>query len=216
MKRRLIIVCALVAVGLAVTFYFLSSGSAEVKRDRYLKEGREYFAQGKVNEAVIMFKNAIKADPASAEAHHELGLASLRRGDIRGAFSGFQRATNLKPGMVNARYQLGNLYLIGRDIPNAKKQLDKIREQNQNPIEGQFLAAKIALIEISNECGSPIAVVLTLWSPRGVKATLSTRPPSLSSCTSSVKSPGSTARPSWVAQARYSGGVPCSKIPSSS
>ena len=67
MKRRLIIVCALVAVGLAATFYFLSSGSTEVKRDRYLKEGREYFAQGKVNEAVIMFKNAIKADPASAD-----------------------------------------------------------------------------------------------------------------------------------------------------
>ena len=91
MKRGLLIVCTLVAIGLVVTFYFRSSGSPEEKRDRYLNGGREYIAQGKVNEAFIMFKNAVKADPASAEAHHELGLVSLRKGDFRGALPRFSR-----------------------------------------------------------------------------------------------------------------------------
>ncbi len=66
MKRVLLSVCALLAVGLVMAFYF--QPSVEVKRDRYLKRAREYVNKAKVNEAVIEFKNALKADPASAEA----------------------------------------------------------------------------------------------------------------------------------------------------
>ena len=97
MNRTLLSICALVGVGMAIgAFYFLSPGSPEEKRDRYLKGGREYLAQSKVNEAVIMFKNAVQVDPASADSHHELGLALLRKADYRGAFGEFRRAANLK------------------------------------------------------------------------------------------------------------------------
>ncbi len=60
MNRKLLSICALVGVGLAIgAFYLLSGSSPEVKRERYLKGGREYIAQSKINEAVIMFKNAV-------------------------------------------------------------------------------------------------------------------------------------------------------------
>ncbi len=123
MNRKLLSVCALIGVGMAIAAFYLTPGRRpEEKRDRYLKGGREYIAQSKVNEAVIMFKNAVKSDPASAEAHHELGLALLRKTDYRGAFGEFRQAADLKPEMVQARYQLGNLYALSQDLPHPKEQ----------------------------------------------------------------------------------------------
>ena len=128
MNRKLLSICALVGVGLAIAaFYLLSGRSPEEKRDRYLKGGREYIAQSKINEAVIMFKNAVKVDPAYADSHHELGLALLRKADYRRAFGEFRRAADLNPEMVQTRYYLGNLYTLSQDFPHAKEQLDKIR-----------------------------------------------------------------------------------------
>lgn len=128
MNRKLLSVYVLVGVTLAIAAFYLMPGSSpEVKRERYLKGGREYIAQSKINEAVIMFKNAVKVDPAYADSHHELGLALLRKADYRRAFGEFRRAADLNPEMVQTRYYLGNLYALSQDFPHAKEQLDKIR-----------------------------------------------------------------------------------------
>ncbi len=145
MKRLLAGIFALVAVSLVAVFYLMSS--PEVKRERSLERAREYISQGKVNEAAIEFKNALKADPDSAEAHHEFGLALLRMKDYRGALREFRRAAYIKPGFIDARFQMGNLFVLARDIPHAKEELDKIRTQDQNAIEARFLAANIAMAE---------------------------------------------------------------------
>ena len=110
MKRLVLGMGLLVALGLAGFYYFQIGVSPEVKRDRHVKRAKEYMSQSHVNEAIIELKNALKADPASADAHHELGVALLRKGDYRAAYSEFVRATDLKPGLLPARYQLGNLY----------------------------------------------------------------------------------------------------------
>ena len=86
MNRKLLSVCVLVGVGLAIAaFYLLSGRSPEEKRDRYLKGGREYIAQSKVNEAVIMFKDAIIVSTARssfarlARIHFNPSRITLRR-----------------------------------------------------------------------------------------------------------------------------------------
>src|ERR1041384_5148916 len=128
MRRLVLGVSLLVILGLASFYYFQIGVSPEVKRERHLKKAREYMSQSQTNEAIIELKNALKADPGYADAHHELGVALLKKGDYRSAYSEFVRATDLKPGLVPARYQLGNLYVLGRDIPRAKEQLNKIQE----------------------------------------------------------------------------------------
>ena len=130
MNRKLLSVCALVVVGLATgAFYLLSGRSPEENRDRYLKGGCEYIAQNKVNEAVIMFKNAVQVDPASADSHHELGLALLRKADYRGGFGEFRRAADLKPEIVQVRYYLGNLYALNHGKPRQdRRELDPCQE----------------------------------------------------------------------------------------
>src|SRR5215813_12267524 len=104
MKRLVLGVVLLAVVGVAGFYYFQIGVSPEVKRDRYVKKARDYMSQSHVNEAIIELKNALKSDPASAETHHELGAALLRKGDYRGAYAEFVRATDLKPTLVPARY----------------------------------------------------------------------------------------------------------------
>src|SRR4030067_2221783 len=97
-KRVLFGISALVAVGLLAALYF--KPDPEAKRERSLEKARSYISQGKVNEAAIEFKNALKADPNSAEAHHEFGLALLRMKDDRGALRGVRRAAHIKRALI--------------------------------------------------------------------------------------------------------------------
>ena len=88
--------------------YLRFGGSPEVKRERSLKAARAYLEQSKINEAIVEFQNALKADPGSAEAHYEFGLALIRQGDLRSAYREFVRAIDLKPDFYRARYQFGS------------------------------------------------------------------------------------------------------------
>jgi tetratricopeptide (TPR) repeat protein len=147
MKLKVTVICVMSMLVLAAGVYLWAGKSPEAKRDKYLKDGRQYMEQGKVNEAVITFKNAVKTDPASAEAHYELGLGLLNRGDFRGAFGQFHRASDLEPQMVEPQYQIANLYVLARDIPKAKEQLSKIREKDPNSFQARYLTASIAIAE---------------------------------------------------------------------
>ena len=147
MRRKLLIVSALIVVCSALAFYFFKVESPQQVRDRYFARGQQFVLEGKSPEAVIMFKNAIQIDPGFAEARQELGLALMQRRDFRQAFAELRRAVELKPTLIKARQQLGSLYVLERNIPLAKEQLAKIREQDPNALEGRFLAAALALVE---------------------------------------------------------------------
>ena len=52
-------------------------------------------------------ESAAASDPASAEAHNDLGLAHLVGGDPRAAAGEFSRALELNPDYAKARENLG-------------------------------------------------------------------------------------------------------------
>ena len=136
---------ALVVGAVAIAFYSRTRLSPSVKRDRFVKSARAYLSRGKTAEAIVEFANALKEDPAAAEIHHELGLALLAVGDGRAAFSEFYRAVDLQPKMVKSRFQIGQLYLLVKDLPHAKEQLAYMRAQDANTIESHLLAVEIDL-----------------------------------------------------------------------
>src|SRR5687767_15042209 len=126
MKRFVILGALLVLLGGGVFAYFQYGGSPEVKRERSLKAARAYLEQSKVNEAIVEFRNALKADPASAEAHYEFGMALMRQGDLRSAYREMVRAADLKPNFYQARYQLALFHLLTQDIKKATEELQKM------------------------------------------------------------------------------------------
>jgi tetratricopeptide (TPR) repeat protein len=147
MKRILIILVLLVAGSGGTAYYYKLSGSPEIQRERALLRARNYMKEAKVNEAVIEYKNALVADPRSGELHYELALALIRRGEYQSAYQELVRATDLNPNLIKARYQLATLNLLSRNTSGAKKDLQLIRQQDEDAEEGYYLAAHIALFE---------------------------------------------------------------------
>ena len=103
MKKIVLGLLVLGMLGGAGIYYFKFGGSPETRRERALGKARDYMKQSKVNEALIEFQNALKADPRSAEARFEFGEALLQKGDGRAGFREFRRAVDLKPGWIKAR-----------------------------------------------------------------------------------------------------------------
>ena len=68
MRKIILGVVALIILSGGIFAYSRLGGSPEVKRDRALKRAQEYMAQAKVNEAIVEYKNALKADPSSARS----------------------------------------------------------------------------------------------------------------------------------------------------
>ena len=147
MKRLVLFGLIIVVLGGSVFAYYQYGGSPEVRRERYLKKGQDYLKQSKLTEAIVEFRNAVKADPRSAEARVELAMALLLRGDGKGAYNELVRAVDLKPDLIKARYQLALLLLQMRDLARAKQHLEVLRQNDRNSFAARYLAAKIALVE---------------------------------------------------------------------
>lgn len=147
MKRIFSIIGVLALAVIAGAVYFQPGGNPQGKRDYYLNKARGYISQAKVKEAVIEFRNALKADPTFAESHHELGSALLKLGERERALQEFRRAAELKPDMMEPRYQLASLYLLAGDVRRAKEQLNEIQKFDPDSVEVRQIAAQVALAE---------------------------------------------------------------------
>src|SRR5581483_2807165 len=120
MKRLITLAVALILVAGGILAYNRYGGSPEVKRDRALKAARAYLESGKTNEALREFRNALKADPGSAEVHYEFAVLLIKQGDLRSAYGELVRAIERKPNYYQARYQLATLHLLAKDPQRAK------------------------------------------------------------------------------------------------
>jgi Flp pilus assembly protein TadD len=62
--------------------------------------------QGKLDEAIRQFQEAIRLKPGYAEAHNNLGTAFYQQGRAGEAIREFQEALRLKPDYADARKNL--------------------------------------------------------------------------------------------------------------
>ncbi len=74
---------------------------------------------GRLNDAVLQFRNAIRLDPNLAAAHLMLGIALRRQADSGGALEQFRLAVKLKPDDPEAQYNLGRELKTAGDTAGA-------------------------------------------------------------------------------------------------
>ena len=110
MRRSKVMMACWIVVAL-----FLGScdRSPEAKLVKYLKRGDAYVKEEKFKEAVIEYKNAVKAVPKDPIAHLKLAKASLEAKDIRTAFAELQKTVELDPNNFEALGKLGEIYVMG-------------------------------------------------------------------------------------------------------
>ncbi len=112
----------------------LAGCTQEAKKERHWGRGEKYFAENKFKEAIIEYRNFLKLAPGDAKGHYKLGLSYLRTGQVREAFPVLAKSVELDPEQVDARVQLGNIYLLGRDPKKAREQAERaLAKEPQNP-----------------------------------------------------------------------------------
>ena len=79
----------------------LASGSKEIAGPLY-EAGIDLFNNGKVDEAIRNFEQALKADPSIARVHYHLGLCLVNKGDSSGAKRHFEKFLEMAPADPDA------------------------------------------------------------------------------------------------------------------
>ncbi len=135
-----LVLCCVAAIALSSC----SSTPAELVA-KHGKRGDEYVQKEKFKEAVIEYKNAVKAGPKDAALRWKLAKAALDAKDIRTAFQELQKAVELDPGNYEARGKLGELYLLAGKREEAANIADNlVRSRPQDP-QGYVLQSGLAV-----------------------------------------------------------------------
>ncbi|MGD0225747.1 MAG: tetratricopeptide repeat protein [Terriglobia bacterium] len=78
-----------------------------------------FLAEGKIQPAIDCFKRVVELQPDSAHAHHQLGEAQERLGDLQAAANSYQRALVLQPDSPDHYCHLARVLLQGGALQPA-------------------------------------------------------------------------------------------------
>ena len=127
-SRTLLVIVLLVGVGAGC-----SSDPEEVLRQQ-MEQGNSYMQSKKYSEAIVSFRNAVRADERSGEARMKLAEAYLAAGDGRNGLREAIRAADLMPDNVEAQLRSGLLLLLGKQYPEARtRAVAALAKEPQNP-----------------------------------------------------------------------------------
>jgi len=111
----------------AATAYRTAIGWEASKPDDptpYLGLGRVLLKQNRPAEALPYLRQAVQMEPASAEAHEELGKAYSALNELAAAQQEIEKAMELAPKVARFHFMLGQLYRRAGQIEKAKAELD--------------------------------------------------------------------------------------------
>ncbi len=135
LKKSLVAVAASVVLMTAVG----CSKDPEVEKQQYFASGNALFEQGKFADAVVEYRNALKADPKFGEARFKLAEALVRTGDARRAGQEYIRASDLLPDNAEAQIKAGSLLLFAGRFQDARSRAEKALQADPTSVEAQIL-----------------------------------------------------------------------------
>lgn len=86
---------------------------------RFIDEGHVLEGQGRLDEAMQRYLDAIRLAPNPARAHLNHGNVLLLKGDLQGALDAFRTALKHKPDYAGAYYNIGNALLGNGQLDEA-------------------------------------------------------------------------------------------------
>ena len=92
--------------------------------------GNIFLNQGRYQEAINQYNEALRINPNYAEAHNNLGNAFLNQGRYQEATNQYNEALRINPNIAEVHYNLGNVYLLIGDRGLAMKELEILKTLN--------------------------------------------------------------------------------------
>jgi tetratricopeptide (TPR) repeat protein len=99
--------------------------------------GSILLSQGKAQEAIVHFSEAVRVKPADAVAHTNLGAALQSIDKLEEAGNHFREAIRIRPDYVNAHYNLGNLLLAEGKPEEAISQFSEVLKSQPDDADTQ-------------------------------------------------------------------------------
>ena len=141
MGRWVALCCVLCAATLAVS---CSEAPAE-RAARYETRADGYVDQKQFREAVIEYKNAVRAFPDNPAIQWKLAKAALKVGDSSTAYLALSRVVQLDPSHFDAQWSLGDLYLAAGKMEEVDKIAETLLAARPQHPAGYLLRAGLAL-----------------------------------------------------------------------
>ena len=101
--------------------------------------GDAYAAQGKLKEASIEYRNALKAVPDLVDAHYQLGRVYLQTDEPEKAYQSFVRAANLDSSHADAHVKAGTLLLVAGDYREARALAERALKASPESADAHIL-----------------------------------------------------------------------------
>ena len=131
----------------AVVFLGLACLAPALRADA-LKDGKDALAQGRIDDAVGAYRNAVQAMPNDPQAHLGLGLALERKRSWQAALAEFQKASELDPRLAEPLRGQGAMQMRLGNATAAEAAFRKAVE-----IDRKFPEAQLGLGDALTELG---------------------------------------------------------------
>ena len=128
------LVCALLAAA--------CGENPEVAKQRYLESGNRYLSEGKYNEAIVEYRNAVQQDARFGAARVKLAEAYELRGDANRAFGEYVRAADVLPTDVAVQLKAADYLLKARRFEDAQTRAAKVLELDPKNVDAQILIGR--------------------------------------------------------------------------
>lgn len=110
----------------------VESGATPQKSEELFKQGFDMHKQGRLEEAISLYRQSIEAHPANHSAWSNLGVALHGLKRFEEALEAFNHAVSINNGDVDTQYNLGVLYLDMQRVDQAKSQFLTVISKNPN------------------------------------------------------------------------------------
>src|SRR5215510_4610334 len=117
--RRFSVLWLILMLGIIAFLFSACHRDPNVRKQRFLKSGQEYFQQEKYREAAIQFQNATQIDPHFAEAHYQLAQSYLKLQQWPAAYQELARTVDIQPNNFPAHLELANLLIAASQFKQA-------------------------------------------------------------------------------------------------
>jgi tetratricopeptide (TPR) repeat protein len=125
----------------------LSLAACSRNPEKYLASGDKYFKDGKYNEAILQYRNAVQLNPRLARAHYQLAQAYVATQSFQAAYKELQQTLDFDPGNVEAQLQFASMLIAGKKFDHAKVAAEKVLAADPNNARAHaILGDRLALM----------------------------------------------------------------------
>jgi tetratricopeptide (TPR) repeat protein len=142
------VACAILAFACASA----CSQRADVRKLRFMENGRRFYDKGDYSRAIIEWKNAVGIANGDAEPYYWLGMGYIGAGNIPLAVDSFRKAAEINPKHAAAQLHMAELLTLSNDpdlLQDALKRLQIVL--NAAPSANALNAIALTEFKLGNE-----------------------------------------------------------------